>query len=323
MNQRSSFSGLKLGTPTHNGKTMSQRLNFLGLKSGTLTPYWFILPAGIIMVLGLIYPLFNSFYLSFYDWAIGTPWESRELIGVSAYLRMLEDDAVLESIWVTAKFGFWVIVFEMVLGVALALVLEKPIFGASIYRTIFIMPLMVSPVVVGLTWRYLFDTRVGWINHYIQLLGFDKQPWLADSELAMFAIVFTDIWQWTPFIFLIVLAGLQALPQDVIQAARIEGAKGLKLIFLIKLPMNRSVLIIALLMRLIDVFRALEVMFILTYGGPGRSTEVLSLHIYKTAFDGFELGYAAAISVILILIVFLLSLGILVMSNPLKEKSDT
>ena len=200
--------------------------------------------------------------------------------------------------------------------------MEKPIRGASIFRTIFILPLMVSPVVVGLIWRYLFDSRIGWINYYLVKVGFEPQVWLGDANLAFFAIVFTDIWQWTPFIFIIVIAGLQALPSEVLEASKIDGANWWQHIIFVKLPMIRSILMIALLMRLIDVFRALEVMYILTGGGPGRSTELLSLHIYNRAFDTQQLGYASAISVLLILIVTILSLGILKIGNPMKEKAD-
>ena len=288
----------------------------------TLTPYGFILPAVIVMMAGLVYPVIDAFYLSFYDWDIGTSWDRAERIGFDHYVRMFNDDGVRESAWVTFRFGFWTILIEMVLGTALALMLEKPIRGASIFRTIFILPLMVSPVVVGLIWRYLFDARIGWINHYLGVIGIEPQIWLGDPQLAFFAIVFTDIWQWTPFIFIIVIAGLQALPSEVLEASTIDGANWWQQIFLVKLPMIRSILVIALLMRLIDVFRALEVMFIMTYGGPGRSTELLSLHIYKNAFDGLQLGYASAISVLLIVLVFGLSLGILVVGNPMKDKSD-
>ncbi|WP_282607515.1 carbohydrate ABC transporter permease [Pelagibius sp. Alg239-R121] len=288
----------------------------------TLTPYFFVLPAAIVMIAGLMYPVADAFYLSFFDWKIGTKFAKADNVGFDNYIRLLSDPDVRESIWVTFRFGFWTILIEMVIGVSLALLLEKPIRGASIFRTIFILPLMVSPVVVGLIWRYLFDARVGWINYYLGFIGIEPQVWLGDAELAFFAIVFTDIWQWTPFIFIIVIAGLQALPSEVLEASRIDGANWWQQIFLVKLPMIRSILLIALLMRLIDVFRAMEVMYILTGGGPGRATELLSLHIYNRAFDAQLLGYASAISVLLILIVFILSLGILVVGNPMKDKSD-
>ena len=127
---------------------------------------------------------------------------------------------------------------------------------------------MISPVVVGLNWHYLFDTRIGWINYYLGKIGIEAQVWLGDPELAFFGIVFTDIWQWTPFIFIIVIAGLQALPSEIIEASKIDGANWWQHILFVKLPLIRSIQLIALLLRLIDVFRALEVMYILTGGGP-------------------------------------------------------
>ncbi|MGI9490218.1 MAG: carbohydrate ABC transporter permease [Geminicoccaceae bacterium] len=287
-----------------------------------VSPYLFILPAVLVMIAGLLYPVLEAFHLAFYDWDIGQDFDKAPNVGLSHFARMLADEDVWESISVTLRFGFWTITIEMILGVALALLLEKPIRGASIFRTIFILPLMVSPVVVGLIWRYLYDARIGWINYYLGYLGIEPQVWLGDAELAFFAIVFTDIWQWTPFIFIIVIAGLQALPSEVVEASRIDGANWWQQIFLVKLPMIRSILLIALLMRLIDVFRGMEVMYIMTGGGPGRATELLSLHIYNRAFDAQQLGYASAISVLLIVIVFALSFAILVMGNPMKDKAD-
>ncbi len=299
---------------------VSQKPRF---EPGAFTPYSFIMPAILVMLGGLLYPVIMAFYLSFYDWEIGRKLADAPFVSFDHFVRMIGDPQVWEVLWVTLRFGFWTITIEMVLGVALALLLEKPIRGASIFRTIFILPLMVSPVVVGLIWRYLFDARIGWINYYLSVwFGIEPQVWLGDPQLAFFAIVFTDIWQWTPFIFIIVIAGLQALPSEVVEASTIDGANWYQQIFLVKLPMIKSILVIALLMRLIDVFRGLEVMLIMTGGGPGRSTELLSLHIYNRAFDTQQLGYASAISVLLILIVFGISTAILTMANPMKSKSD-
>ena len=287
-----------------------------------ITPYLFILPAVAVMAAGLVYPVLDALRLSFLDWAIGTDIATAEPVGLAHYSRMLADPDVAESVGVTLRFAFWTITIEMTLGTALALLLEKPIRGASVFRTIFILPLMVSPVVVGLIWRYLFDARIGWINYYLAKVGVPPQVWLGDADLAFMAIVVTDIWQWTPFIFIIVIAGLQALPADVMEAGRIDGANVLQQVFLIKLPMLRSILLIAFLLRLIDVFRGMEVMYIMTGGGPGRATELLSLHIYNRAFNAQQLGYASAIAVLLIVIVFTLSLAVLMLANPMRDTAD-
>lgn len=294
--------------------------------------YIFLFPAMAVLALGLIVPLINAVQLSFYEWSMGTPWDSKDFIGLDSYWRMLGDEAVRQSLWVTLNFTFWVLVTEMVLGTALALLLEKPIKGAAIFRTIFILPLMVSPVAVGLIWRYLYDARIGLINYFLetigealpflQPLGFTRQLWLASPELALPSIIITDIWQWTPFVFIIILAGLQNLPADVTEAAVIDGANWFQIIVHVKLPMIRSILMVTLLLRIIDVFRALEVIYTMTFGGPGLSTEVLSLHIYKTAFTAQQLGYASTIATLLMGIILAFTVLVLVYQNPLKEKAD-
>lgn len=298
--------------------------------SRVIAPFIFILPAVVVLVVGLIIPVANALYLSFFDWDMGTPWETAKYLGFDNFRRMLTDIDVHESIWVTLRYTFWTTTLEMIVGIGLALALEKPIRGASVFRTIFILPLMVSPVVVGLIWKYMLDARTGVINHYVEAMGlalpalqevgFVRQAYLGEPHLALPALIVTDIWQWTPFIFIIILAGLQALPGEVLEAAFIDGANWLQMTLRVKLPMLLPLIIVTLLMRIIDVFRALEVIFIMTFGGPGRSTNVLSLKIYRTAFQAQDLGYASVISVILIAITFILSIGILIYSNPAKTQ---
>ncbi len=293
-------------------------------------PYLFILPAALVLILALVVPLSNALYLSFFDWDMGTPWESREFIGGDSYIRMLQDEDVYTVVGVTLRFSFWVMFLEMILGIALALLLERPIRGMAIFRTIFILPLMVSPVAVGLIWRYLYDARTGMINYYLeqigetipilQNVGFQRQLWLADPDLAFASIVITDVWQWTPFVLIIILAGLQALPSDTISAAHIDGANWWQMVLYVKLPMIRDIILVTFLLRLIDVFRGLVVMFILTFGGPGLSTQVLALHIYKTAFTSQQLGYASTLSVLLLAILLILSLVVMIYQNPLRDE---
>jgi multiple sugar transport system permease protein len=302
------------------------------MRTNRFVPYLFLLPAVAILALGLLVPLYNSVMLSFYDWGFGQPWSARRYLGLANFERLVTDPTVWRSVRTTFVFGFWVVTLEMLLGVGLALLLEKAVRGASFIRTIFVMPLMVAPVVVGLIWRYLLDARNGIVNYYLteigqalpflQGLGFKTQTWLADPTLAMVSIIVSDVWQWTPFVFMIVLAGLQGLPGDVMEAAYIDGATWWKMTWHVKLPMLRNILLIALLMRIIDVFRALEVIFIMTGGGPGSSTRVLSLTLFQTAFTSQDLGYAATIALLLSVILIVFSIVLLLFSNPLKDKAD-
>ena len=295
---------------------------FRSALSENLIAYAFLAPALIILVVGLVYPLVTTVQMSFLDWSMGTPWETREYVGLKWFIKLWNDPDTWYSFWVTLKYGFWVVTIEMFLGTLLALALERPIRGAALFRTAFIIPLMVSPIVVGLIWRYLFDARTGMINYYLGHLGVEPILWLADPNFALMSLIITDIWQWTPFIFIIVLAGLQAIPSDVLEASKIDGATWLQQTLLVKLPMIKSVLIVALLMRIVDVYKVVEVVFILTEGGPGLETELLALHVYKVAFNSQNLGYASAISMLLLGIVTLLSIVVLTFSNPMKSKSD-
>ena len=178
--------------------------------------------------------------------------------------------------------------------------------------------MMIAPIAVGLAWRYLFDAQFGLINAVLGLLGIAAKTWLADPTLAFVAIVIADVWQWTPFVFIMMVAALASVDKAVIEASRIDGAGWWQMTWLVKLPMVMQVIAITLMMRLIDAFRVLEVIYVLTFGGPGDSTEILALHIYKTAFVGQQLGVAAAISVLLLVVVAGLSWGALRLSNPMR-----
>ncbi|WP_265645463.1 carbohydrate ABC transporter permease [Verminephrobacter aporrectodeae] len=286
-----------------------------------LTPYAYILPALLVMLAGLVYPIANAVRLSFYDWPMGTDFDTARFVGIEAFVQMLESPQVWTSMGVTLAFVFIAVTAELLLGVALALFLEKPVRGMRFFRSIFVLPMMIAPICVGLIWRYLFDASFGPINQALAWIGIAPQAWLASPVLAFGAMVLTDIWQWTPFVLIMVLAGLQGLDESVMEAARMDGANGWQQIVRVKLPIVQPILIVTLLARMIDGFRGLEVIYVMTFGGPGLSTELFSLHIFKAAFISQKLGYSAALSILLLVIVSALSLAILLISNPLKAAS--
>jgi multiple sugar transport system permease protein len=287
------------------------------------TPRWvplaYLGPAVVVMAAASLVPLLSALQLGFYDWSMGTPWAEARWVGIDAFTAAFADPAVWRSLWTTLIFAAVCVTAEMVLGIALALALEGRVRGMAFFRTLFILPMMIAPIAVGLTWRYLFDAQFGLINALIGLVGASPIPWLAQEQTAFAAIIIADIWQWTPFVFIMMVAGLANVDAAVLEAARIDGATWWQTTWRVKLPMVMHVVAITLLMRLIDAFRVLEVIYILTFGGPGDSTEILSLHIYKTAFVGQRLGTAAAISLLLLLVVAALSWLALSLSNPLKE----
>jgi multiple sugar transport system permease protein len=281
-------------------------------------PWLFIGPAVLVMAAACLYPVVSAFQLGFYDWSMGTPWSSARWVGLDSFVSAFTNPRVWSSLWTTLLFAAVCVSAEMVLGIALALALEHPVRGMAFFRTLFILPMMIAPIAVGLAWRYMFDAQFGLINAVLGVFGIAAKTWLADPTLAFVAIVVADVWQWTPFVFIMMIAALANVDGAVIEASRIDGARWWAMTFRVKLPMVMHVIAITLMMRLIDAFRVLEVVYVLTFGGPGDSTEILALHIYKTAFVGQQLGVAAAISVLLLLVVAALSWGALRLSNPMK-----
>ncbi|MEO1797771.1 MAG: sugar ABC transporter permease [Pseudomonadota bacterium] len=274
---------------------------------GSATPYLFIAPAAIVMILALFYPILFMVYGSFRDWDPSQSISETEFVGLANYAKLLFDPAFHTSFWVTLVFAFTVVAVEMVLGVGLALLLDRNIRGMSVLRTLFILPMMIAPVVVGLMWRYMYHPTIGTFNRALEAIGLPGVDWLGQNPLL--SVIIADIWQWTPFIFILSLAALQSLPRSALEAARIDGATGWQQIVHIKLPLMMPVLIVTMLLRLIDAFKVLEVILVLTGGGPGLSTEILALRIARTAREFRELGEAAAMSNYLLMLLMVLTLG--------------
>lgn len=272
-----------------------------------LTPYMFMAPAIVIMALALMYPLGYMIWGSFRDWNPSQTIGEAEFVGLKNYITLWGDPNFHESLGVTLKFAFFVVTIEMVLGVGLALLLDRDIRGISVLRTMFILPMMIAPVVVGLMWRYMYHPTVGTFNRTLDSLGIPRVDWLGDY--ALMSIIIADIWQWTPFIFILSLAALQSLPRSALEAARIDGATPWQQIIHIKLPLMMPVLIVTALLRLIDAFKVLEVILVMTEGGPGLSTEILALRISRTATEFRELGVAAAMSNYLLILLLLLTVA--------------
>ncbi len=291
----------------------------IATRANRLTPYIFMAPAVVVLVFALLYPIGYMIYASFLDWSPSQRIGEAEFIGFRNYINLAGDAAFRESFWVTIKFAAIVVTLEMVIGVGLALLLDRNIKGMSVLRTIFILPMMIAPIVVGLMWRYMYHPTVGIFNRTLKGMGFEEGiPWLSDGTWAFAAVVIADVWQWTPFIFILSLAAMQSLPRSALEAADIDGATEMQKIWMIKLPLMMPVLIVTLLLRLIDAFKVLEVILVLTNGGPGLSTEILALRIFRTAQEFQELGEAAAMSNVLLILLMVLTIGMFIY-NKLQE----
>ena len=285
-----------------------------------LTPYIFLAPAALILAVALLYPIGYMIYASFLDWNPSQRIGEADWVGLRNYANLLQDESFRESFFVTLKFACAVVTLEMIIGVGLALLLDRSIRGMSLLRTIFILPMMIAPIVVGLMWRYMYHPTVGVFNQTLKSWGFDSIPWLSDSRWSLVSVIIADIWQWTPFIFILALAALQSLPRSVLEAARIDGANAWQQIFYIKIPLMMPVLIVTALLRLIDAFKVLEVILVMTNGGPGLSTEILSLRIARTASEFRELGVAAAMSNLLLLLLLVLTIAMFIYNKVIENR---
>src|SRR6185503_18673060 len=197
------------------------------------------------------------------------------------------------------------------IGLALALLLNSQMRGRAVFRSLLLLPMMLPPVVVGVVWRLMLTSNFGAVNGTLKTFGIqtDALTWTASPKLAMASVIVADVWQWTPFVFLILLAGLQAIPQEPYEAALIDGSTAWQTFRHVTLPLLKPAILIALLLRTMDLLRVFDQIFILTEGGPGFATETVSLYIYRTAFRFSNFGYAAAMSFVLLLLTNIVSVG--------------
>jgi len=266
-----------------------------------LVPWLFVLPCVIIILLVTIFPTIYSFGLSFTKWEISLP--NRPFIGFGNYVALFKDVRFLNSILITAIVVLVGVGIEMILGFGLGQILSVKMKGKRIFVAALLLPVMVMPVVVGYTWRLLWDAMYGPINQIIGwIIGRPFQyTWLANTWTAIFAILVTEIWQWTPFMFLVFLSGIVSLDPEIFEAADIDGASGWDKLRYLTVPLLRPIIIVALLIRGLDALKFFDVIFALTGGAPGNSTETISFYIYKTGYQFFRLGYGAAASFILLI----------------------
>ena len=267
-------------------------------------PYLFLAPAVALLLSLSIYPLIYSFSVSLQvESANGVRWS------FGNFQRLLSDNFFLSAMGHTFIYAASALVCEFLLGLGLALLLNSRMRGRALFRASLLVPMMLPPVVVGVVWRLMLNPDFGAINGTLKGFGFntDALTWTASPRLALLSVIVVDIWQWTPFVFLVLLAGLQAIPQEPYEAAKIDGSSRWQTFRYVTLPLLKPAILIALLLRTMDLLRVFDQIFILTEGGPGFATETISLYIYRTAFRFFDFGYAAAMSFVLLAITNIIS----------------
>jgi multiple sugar transport system permease protein len=258
-------------------------------------------PAVAVLAALTLFPIGYVIYLSLTDLGVNTP--DGAFIGLGNYGTILADSAFWDSVRVTGLFTGGVVAVEFLLGFAIALLLNRRLRGLGLVRTLMLLPMVMTPVIVALTWRMLYSPTYGVFDYVLSRLGLVQPDWLGDSHIALAAVMAVDVWQWTPFMFLLLTAGLHSLPSEPFEAARVDGAGRFSSFRYLTLPLMRNIIIIALIFRAIDAFDTFDIIWVLTNGGPGTASQTLTIYSYFQSFRWFNFGYGAALSVLMLLTV--------------------
>lgn len=275
--------------------------------------YLMFMPALIVTLALIIFPFGYCIFLSLHDYNIELPFLGMKFIGFENYYRLILDPRVHNGMIISLKLIGIALPIEFLLGFLTAILLHYRRFrGEKIVRISLILPVVIPPVVVGLTWKILYNPSFGIINFYLKRLGIVAPSWLTDPQWVIFAIAITDVWQWFPLMALILLAGLDSISIELIEAARVDGASYLNVVRYIFIPSIKPLISFAIILRMIDIFKMFDVIYVMTGGGPGISSETLHFYAYKIGLaHGGNISYASSIALILLFTIELFSIIIL------------
>jgi len=278
-----------------------------------------VIPAVLVLLLLTIYPFLYLLYVSSYIWPI-SPTLPRIFLGFGQFTYLFQDPTFIESLSVTVKLMVVGVTIQISLGTILAILLSTKTRITNYFTLPFMIPVFISPVVVGLIWKFMFNYDLGILNYLFEIVGIGAINWLGTPQNAFWSVVIIDTWQWTPFTTLIIKAGLDTVDPTPIEAATVDGANRFQIFRHVTFPSIAPIFTVALLFRTLDAFKAFDIIYIVTRGGPGGSTYVLGYNIWKTAFYQNQLGLAAAMSVIMIIIATILALILIKIMKKMLER---
>jgi len=272
-----------------------------------MTPWIMILPSMLFTILLIGFPLIYVVYLMFTEWSPGSSMWGLPFIGLDNIMKTFKDNLFWKSFWITIKISGISLLFEVLIGVYLGILLSKAIKGIKFLRIIFFYPSIAPQVAAGMVWVLLFDPSLGFVNYIFDLLHLPQGDWLNSPSSVIYAISLVDIWQWTPFIALIVLGGIQSLPEDPYEAAVIDGASNMQQLFYLTLPLLKSTIIVALMLRSVDMFRIFDSIYVMTQGGPVDASMSLNIYAYQEGFLYTDMGKSSTAMIILLVFVMLVT----------------
>jgi multiple sugar transport system permease protein len=281
------------------------RARLQGAGLDRLIPYLLIAPALLLVLAVVVYPLIDGIRTSTGFYRFGRRLRG---VGLDNYRQALDDPTFRDALWVTAKFVFLAVALETILGLALALLCAREVRFIRVVRASLIVPMIVTPVVVGIVFRLIYASDVGLLSALAQGVGLSPPEILGQETPAFLGLVLLDVWEWTPLMFLILLAGIQSLPVEPFEAARVDGAGAWRTFLDHTLPMLKPVLLVAIVLRTIDALTTFDQVYVLTHGGPGTATQLVSIYGYDTFFRFQQFGYAAAMLLMVALVVIAASM---------------
>ena len=281
----------------------------------------FITPTLLLLLAINIYPLIYAISMSFTNFYANKLGREIKWVGLKNYAKILGKEAIWERMQITASFMFWTLLLQAIIGLSLALLLNKKFKGNELLTTLIVLPMMLSPAVVGVFWTYLYNPQVGLFNYIVNFFyDFGSFDMIGSSTLAPWAIVIVDTWMWTPFTMLICLAGLRSIPNYLYEAAEVDRANRLQQFIYITLPSVLPFLLLALLFRGIENFKMFDMVVELTSGGPGSATELASIQLKREAFEKWKTGYSSAYAVILFVTIFGFGNVYVKVMNKIKDR---
>jgi multiple sugar transport system permease protein len=270
----------------------------------------FPLPAVVFVVVMMLFPVVYTLFLSFTNWNL-TSGMPLQVVGLKSYARVFAEPRFLAAVGKTFAFTGLAVAGETIFGVAIALVLNREFFGKGALKLLLLLPLVATPVAVGIVFNLFYDPTIGLANWFLSLFGVPKSAWVSNASTVLPSLVLVDLWQWTPMISLIVLAGLAGLSSEPYESAHVDGANEAQILLRITLPMVMPTILTALILRTIDALKTFDIIFAMTGGGPGYASETLNILGFKYSFEYFKMGQSSVMLVALFLIVMACSLGIM------------
>ena len=279
-----------------------------------------LLPSTLLLLGLTIFPFIFGLILGFTDFSLIRPQNGMRGVGFENYIDIFTTEEFWISLKTTIIFTFFAVTIQLILGTLMAVLLHHNSKTAPFMRALYLLPLAITPVAATFSFRMMFNPSLGVFNFFLESTGFPPLAWLSQSNLALMSLIIVDIWQWTPFILLIVAGGLASLPKEPFESAKVDGAGDVQIFFHHTLPLLKPYLALAVIFRIIDAFKTFDIIYVLTGGGPGISTRTLNLMAYRYGMEYLELGYAASFAIIMLLIIIFFSQVFLRKTNIYSTK---